>query len=193
MKKIAIFGSGKGSNAANLIKHLKDNNKIEIAVVISNISDAGIIQIAKSNNIPSIHIGKQEIYKQPENVLDKLSEFKIDYIILAGYLLLVPELIISKYKDKIINIHPSLLPKYGGKGMYGMNVHNAVIDNNETQSGITIHIVNQEYDKGKILFQAICPICKNDTPESLAKKIHELEYKYFPKVVIDYITSTSSF
>lgn len=187
MTKLAIFGSGRGTNAEKIIEYFKDNKTVEVSLIVANIADAGILNIAKNNQIPSLYLTKKELNENTDSVLQSLREKEIDYIILAGFLLLIPEKIIKTFENKIINIHPSLLPAYGGKGMYGSKVHEAVIDKNETQSGITIHLVNNEYDKGEILFQAICPINKNDDASLLAQKIHELEHKYFPKVIENYI------
>lgn len=188
-KKLAIFGSGRGSNAEKIITYFTDNNTIEVALVASNIADAGILSIAAAHKIPQVHISKKDLQENTSIVIELLKKHEIDYIILAGFLLLIPEALIAQYENKIINIHPSLLPAYGGKGMYGNHVHEAVILNKETQSGITIHLVNKEYDKGEILFQAICPVEENDDAQSLAQKVHVLEHRYFPKVIEHYILS----
>lgn len=189
MKKIAIFGSGKGSNAENLIQYFKENTSVKISLIVSNISNAGILSIAKHHQIPSVVLTRKQIANDVNALLELMKVHEIDFIILAGYLLLIPAELIDQYENKMINIHPALLPNYGGKGMYGMNVHHAIINNKETQSGISIHLVNREYDKGKILFQAVCPVLPNYDAALLANKIHDLEYKYFPKVVEDWIGS----
>ena len=179
---IAILASGSGTNAENIIKYFSKNSQIKIRCVITNKNDALVLDRAKKFNIPSICFQKKD-FDTPDLILKYLSDQAIDFIVLAGFLLKIPEAIISHYPTKIINIHPALLPKYGGKGMYGDNVHKAVIENKETQSGITIHYVNSEYDEGVIIFQATCSIEKSDTYETLASKIHELEYKYFPQII----------
>jgi phosphoribosylglycinamide formyltransferase 1 len=182
MNKIAIFASGSGTNAENIIKFCKENKKIEISIVFSNNKNAYVIQRAINHNIKYYVFSRPEFYSS-QNILKTLKEQKIDFIVLAGFLWLIPEYLIDTYPNKIINIHPALLPKYGGKGMYGMNVHKAVKENNEKETGITIHYVNKEYDKGDIIFQAKCEILPEDTPEAIAKKVHELEYMHFPKVI----------
>ncbi len=182
MNKIAIFASGSGTNAENLIKFFKENKKIEISFIFSNNKNAYVLERAKNHNI-KYHIFSRTEFYDNQNILRTLKENEIDFIVLAGFLWLIPEYLIDEYPNRIINIHPALLPKYGGKGMYGMNVHKAVAKNNETESGITIHFVNNEYDKGNIIFQAKCPISENDTPEDIAKKVHELEYEHFPVII----------
>jgi len=182
MNKIAIFASGSGTNAENLIKFFKENKKIEISLIFSNNKNAYVIERAKNHNIKPIIFSRTEFYNE-QKILEILSENNIDFIVLAGFLWLIPEYLIKAYSNKIINIHPALLPKYGGKGMYGMHVHKAVVENKETESGITIHYVNKDYDKGDIIFQAKCPVLKSDKPEDVAKKVHELEYAHFPEVI----------
>lgn len=182
MKKIAIFASGSGSNAENIIIFFAKNPKIGVDSVFSNVSDAFVLERAKKYNIPTFTFNRNEL-KQPEFVLAKMKERGIDFIVLAGFLWLMPDSIIQAFPNKIINIHPALLPAYGGKGMYGAKVHEAVIAAKEKKSGITIHYVNEHYDDGAIIFQATCEITPQDTPDTLAAKIHELEYKYFPEVI----------
>jgi len=184
MNKIALFASGSGSNAENIINFFKENKKIEISLVFSNNKNAGVIQRAVNLGVKR-HIFSRIDFYESEKVLDKLKNNDIDFIVLAGFLWLIPEYLIDAFPNKIINIHPALLPKYGGKGMYGMNVHKAVIENKDSESGITIHYVNKEYDKGNILFQAKCSVLPTDTPEDIAKKVHELEYLHFPEVIKD--------
>ncbi len=180
--RIAIFASGSGSNAENIIKYFSHNQKFIFPVILSNNPDAYIHQRAKNLKIPSLTLSKNE-FIEGIKVLEILNEYKIDCIVLAGFLLRVPQNIIEAFPNKIINIHPALLPKYGGKGMYGDRVHKAVIEAGETHSGITIHYVNENYDEGNIIFQAKCDVEPSDTPESLAAKVHALEYEYFPKVI----------
>lgn len=184
MKNIAIFASGSGTNAENIIKYFINNNNTRVTLILTNNKDAFVIERAKALNIPVFLFNKNDFSNNV--VLNKIYDFNIDFIVLAGFLLLIPDSIINAFNNKIINIHPALLPKYGGKGMYGENVHKAVIANNETESGITIHYVNKNYDEGDIIFQKKCSVNNNDTAESLAKKIHKLEHKYFP-IVIDKI------
>lgn len=185
IKHIAIFASGKGSNAEKIIDYFKNSTGIKISLVLSNKADAPVLEMAKSKNIMARSFSKAEL----ENgiVQDFLTSNHIDFVVLAGFLLKIPESLIKRYADKIINIHPSLLPKYGGKGMYGINVHKAVIENKERESGITIHLVNEEYDKGKILLQETCVVSENDNAEDLAKKIQELEHRFFASCIEQYI------
>jgi phosphoribosylglycinamide formyltransferase-1 len=186
--RLAIFASGNGSNAENIIKHFKKGEKAEIVLVFSNNKNAAVIPKAKSLNVPVFEFSKEDLH-QGNIVLEKLKEAKVDWIILAGFLLKFPENILKQYPNKVINIHPALLPKYGGKGMYGMNIHKAVVENKEIETGITIHYVNENYDEGKIIFQAQTKVSDTDTPEMVADKIHILEQKYFPKVIEKLITT----
>ncbi len=182
MNNIAIFASGSGSNAEQIIKHFKDSKTTKVELILCNKPDAFVLQRAENHNIKSITFTKNELC-QSSKVIDALTEHKIDYIVLAGFLLLMPANIVEKYNTKIINIHPALLPKFGGKGMYGENVHRAVIEAKESTSGITIHHVNQHFDEGDTIFQAEVAVCKEDTAETLAQKIHQLEHKYFPSII----------
>ncbi|MCD6112246.1 MAG: phosphoribosylglycinamide formyltransferase [Bacteroidales bacterium] len=179
---IAIFASGNGSNAENIINFFKDNNNVEIKIILTNNEYAYVIERAKRLNIPCFIFNKTEL-KNSNIVLNKLKEYDIDFIVLAGFLLKIPENILNVFPKKIINIHPALLPKYGGKGMYGKKVHDAVIASGDEYSGITIHYVNKNYDEGDIIFQKKCEVKNNDTPETLAKRVHSLEYNFFPKVI----------
>lgn len=181
-KSLVIFASGNGSNALNIIKYFEDHSQTTIAAVFCNKPEAKVIQRAENENIPVFVFNNDEL-QHTENVLKKLKHYQTDVIILAGFLLKIPENIIKNYKDNIINIHPALLPKYGGKGMYGMHVHKAVVEHKEKESGITIHYVNENYDEGSIIFQAKCSILPTDTPEDVASKVHDLEMLYFPKVI----------
>ncbi|MDY6801992.1 MAG: phosphoribosylglycinamide formyltransferase [Bacteroidota bacterium] len=182
MNKIAVFASGTGTNAENLIHYFKENKKIEISYLFSNNKNAYVVQRAKNHNI-KYHIFSRKEFYNTTNILQILQKNNIDFIILAGFLWLIPDYLVKNYPNRIVNIHPALLPKYGGKGMYGMNVHKAVLKNNEKETGITIHYVNNEYDNGDIIFQAKCPINNDDTAETIAKKVHALEYEHFPKIV----------
>lgn len=187
---IVIFASGSGTNAEQLIKHFSSNKTINVTGVLSNKTDAYVLERAKDHGIPS-QTFTNEAFQQPQ-FLSVLESFQPDFIILAGFLRKIPNYLLTYYQDKIINIHPSLLPRYGGKGMYGSHVHQAVIDHREKQSGITIHLVNENYDEGRILFQSSCEVAPDDTPDTLATKIHELEHRYFPGVVEDYIAEYAS-
>lgn len=182
MINIAILASGSGSNAERIITYFKNNKNINISFIITNKEDAYVRKRAELLQIPCLFFSNKQL-KSNHFLLSVLQENHIDWIILAGYLLLIPPEIIQAYTNKIVNIHPALLPNYGGQGLYGMNVHKAVISNKETESGISIHYVNEKYDEGNIIFQAKCNITETDDAESLAEKIHLLEYEYFPKVI----------
>jgi len=182
MKQIAIFASGAGSNAARIINHFRHSSSIKISLIVSNKPGAGVLAIAEKEQIPFIIIEKEQFFRGNAYV-DELKEKQIDFIVLAGFLWKVPTALIKAYKDSIINIHPALLPKYGGKGMYGRFVHEAVILAKETETGITIHYVDELYDHGRIIFQASCPVDATDTPETVAHKVHQLEYQHFPEII----------
>lgn len=182
MNNIAIFASGSGTNAENLIRFFRTNPKGRVKLVLTNRSDAGVIEKAERLDVEVVVFDREGLY-QKGTVLQFLKNHQIDFIVLAGFLWLVPDKILKAYENKIVNIHPALLPKYGGKGMYGRFVHEAVIGAGERKSGITIHRVNQHYDEGDILFQVTCSLDRGETPESLASKIHQLEYEHYPRVV----------
>jgi formyltetrahydrofolate-dependent phosphoribosylglycinamide formyltransferase len=184
---IAVFASGAGSNARAIINHFKNSAAVKIALIVSNKPEAGVLKIAEKENIPSLIIEKEKFFRGNAYV-DELKEKGIDFIILAGFLWKVPSALIKAYPNKIVNIHPALLPKYGGKGMYGAHVHEAVIANKEPESGITIHYVDELYDHGSIILQAKCDVAENDTPESLAGKIHVLEHKHYPTAIETLLT-----
>lgn len=186
MKNIAIFASGSGTNAEKIMDYFRDHTHARVCLLLSNKKDAYALTRAEKFDVPWYVFSREEFYES-DIVIDMLRANKIDLIVLAGFLWLVPVELIRAFPGKIINIHPALLPKYGGKGMYGMRVHEAVINSGDKESGITIHYVNENYDKGKIIFQGKCRITPEDNPESLAAKIHQLEYKYFPKVIEDLI------
>jgi len=186
MKNIAIFASGSGTNAQRIIEYFTVNNEINICRIYSNTKDAFVLTRAENLKIPTLTFNRDAFYNS-DIVFNCLADDKTDFIVLAGFLWLVPHNILRQFNNSIINIHPALLPKYGGKGMYGSKVHEAVIDNKETESGITIHFVNDKYDDGQIIFQARCKLENGETPDSLAKKIHELEYKHFPEVIEEQI------
>jgi phosphoribosylglycinamide formyltransferase-1 len=182
MTHLAIFASGAGSNAENLIRHFENHARIHISLVLSNCHDAPVLQRAEKLGVPTCVFDKTGFY-HTNTVLQKLQDYHIDYIVLAGFLWLVPGNLLAAFPQRIINIHPALLPKYGGKGMYGMRVHRAVAANADKETGITIHRIDAEYDRGEILFQARCAVLPHDTPETIAAKVHELEYRYFPEIV----------
>lgn len=182
MKNIAIFASGNGTNCANIIRYFNKSDNIRVAMVITNNPKAKVIERAKEYNTKTFILSKEKI-NDSSILLPMLHDSSIDLIVLAGFMLLIPNFLTEAYKHKIINIHPSLLPKYGGKGMYGMHVHEAVKANGETESGITIHYVSNEYDKGEIIEQHSTPLTPDDTPKEIATKIHKLEYKYLPLAI----------
>lgn len=182
MKNIAIFASGEGTNAQNIINYFAESENVKIALIVSNKPTANVLNRAKNANIPTLLIDRKVFYDTDETI-EKLKSAKIDFIILAGFLWLIPEILIKAFPNKIINIHPALLPKFGGKGMYGMNVHKAIIESKEKESGITIHFVDEKYDEGKIISQHKCKVEENDTSEMVAQKIHQLEYEFFPKAI----------
>lgn len=184
--KIAILASGSGSNAENIIKYFSGRDDVEFPLIISNKADAYVHKRAEQLGIKSYTLSREEI-KTPSLLIELLRKYDINLIVLAGYLLKIPAELINEYPGKIINIHPALLPKFGGKGMYGDFVHEAVINSGEKFSGITIHLVNENYDEGEHLFQAKCDIVTGETAQSLASKVHELEYLHFPAEVDRYI------
>ncbi len=182
MKNIALFASGNGTNVQQIAEYFKENKTILVSCVVVNRKKIFVIERAKKLGLECFYFNREDFYSS-DKVLNLLKQRNIDYIILAGFLWLIPQNILSAYQQKIINIHPALLPKYGGKGMFGHNVHEAVIKNHEKESGITIHYVNQEYDKGDIIFQTKCKLTPEDTPDTLAEKIHLLEKEYFPQII----------
>lgn len=188
MKRIAIFASGNGSNAENIIKHFQEKDRgAEVALVICNRREAGVYERANRLKVPIIHKPKCEI-NQAEGMLEVLKEYDIDFIVLAGFMLMVPDFLLEAYPKRIVNIHPSLLPKYGGKGMHGHHVHEAVVAAGEKESGITIHYVNEFCDEGEVIFQAKTPVLPEDSAEDVETKIHQLEKQYFP-VIIEEVVS----
>ncbi|MEN8157979.1 MAG: phosphoribosylglycinamide formyltransferase [Bacteroidota bacterium] len=182
MKRIAIFASGSGTNAENMVRYFRTRPGARVELVLTNRPGAGVISRAESVDVETVVFNREQFYGTDEiEVL--LRERAIDFIVLAGFLWLVPSRLLETYHGRMVNIHPALLPKYGGKGMFGDHVHRAVIASGDTESGITIHYVNKAYDQGDIIFQATCAVEPDDTPDSLASRIHALEYKHFPKVV----------
>lgn len=190
MKNIAIFASGTGTNAKKIIEHFENSPIARVALIVSNKPGAGVLEIAKTNKIPTLIIEKERFFSG-DAYLPVLAEKKIDFIVLAGFLWKVPAILVAGFLQKIINIHPSLLPKYGGKGMYGLKVHEAVISAGDRESGISIHFVNEIYDDGTIIFQVSCKVEKNDTPETLAEKIHVLEHENYPRVIESLLSQTN--
>jgi phosphoribosylglycinamide formyltransferase 1 len=180
VKKIAVFASGSGTNAQNIFHYFSGNKKIMADSLWSNKPDAYALTRAASLGIDTFVFNRKQFYETDE-VVQKLKNREIDLIVLAGFLWLVPDNLTGVFP--VVNIHPALLPKYGGKGMYGMRVHQAVVENKDAETGISIHFVNQNYDEGEVIFQAKCTVTPQDTPESVAQKVHELEYKYFPVVI----------
>lgn len=187
IKKIAIFASGAGSNARKLIEYFgtqafPKHSSIQVSLIVSNKKTAGVLNIAAEYQVPTLIIEKQPFF-EGDGYVSALKDVEIDFIVLAGFLWKVPEALIKAFPHKIVNIHPALLPKYGGKGMYGNFVHEAVIANKETESGITIHYVDEQYDHGAHLFQATCPVLPEDTADTLANRIHALEHKHYAEEV----------
>jgi phosphoribosylglycinamide formyltransferase 1 len=181
MESIVIFASGAGTNAAAIISYFKKNRKARVSLIVSNKPEAGVLEIAKREEIPFLIINKKTFNEKL--LIEQLHDYQPSLIVLAGFLWKIPETLVREYPDRIINIHPALLPGYGGKGMYGHKVHEAVIGAKETESGITIHYVNEVYDEGNIILQARCPVRDNDHPDELAKRIHRLEHFYYPRVI----------
>jgi len=182
MKTIVIFASGSGSNAENICNYFNLNKKVRVNLILTNNKNAFVLERAKKLNISTVIFNREE-FSYSDKILQTLKENKTDIIVLAGFLWLIPKNLIDAFKGKIINIHPALLPNYGGKGMFGNNIHKAVIANKEKESGITIHYVDENYDEGKIILQAKCEITEKDNYETLANKIHKLEFEYFPKAI----------
>ena len=182
MKKLAIFGSGAGSNAKNICDYFSGSTDVKVVFICTNNKNAFIVRRAEKLNIPIVYTTKNALAGFSD-IHKALQDYRVDYIILAGFLLRIPFKMVESYPKRIINIHPSLLPKYGGGGMYGGNVHRAVLENKETESGITIHFVNKNYDEGEVILQKKCDVSIHETIEGLEKKIHNLEFEYFPKTI----------
>ena len=181
-QKIAIFASGSGSNALKIIEYFEERADISIALIVTNKGDSGVLNHASAHRIPSLLITRQ-LLDDEDYILGQMKSFGIDFIVLAGFLLLVPAYLVERFRKKMINIHPALLPKYGGPGMYGSNVHKAVKAANETESGITIHFVNSKYDEGGIIYQHSVKLSPDDTPEAIAKRVLKIEHAYFAPVI----------
>jgi len=191
MKNIAIFASGSGTNAQNIADYFYASDKVRISLIISNKADAFVLVRAKKLSIPSMVFNRKDFY-ETDSILDVMHKNEIDIIVLAGFLWLIPDNLLKAFPRRIINIHPALLPKYGGKGMYGERVHQAVIQSGDTRTGITIHYVNDLYDEGEIIFQDSFEIQPGDSAESIAQKVHALEYKHFPRVIEEVVLSIDS-
>ncbi len=187
-KCIAIFASGTGTNAKKIIEHFSQHPFIKVELIVCNKPTAGVLDIATANQIGALLIEKEK-FSIGNGYADELKEARINFIVLAGFLWKIPQTLIEAYRNRIINIHPALLPKFGGKGMYGAKVHEAVIAAGETESGITIHYVDEHYDNGDVIFQARCPVFKYATPESLAERIHKLEHEHYPQVIEKIVSS----
>ncbi len=180
--KIAVFASGSGSNMENIFNYFKANNRVEIACLLSNKPDAYVLERAKKFDVDFLVFNRQN-FDNSDIILGYLRQHNVNFIVLAGFLWLIPEYLINEFPKRIINIHPALLPKYGGKGMYGNNVHRAVKENSEEETGITIHYVNSKYDEGEYIYQKSVRIDKTDDVDDIAQKVHALEYEYFPKII----------
>ena len=189
-KRIAIFASGEGSNAEKLIKHFKDNPRIHVELIVTNSSKAGVLKIAEKNGI-AYSVINRSLLTNNSYMTSLLNLYDIDFIVLAGFLLLMPPFLVKMYDQRMINIHPALLPRHGGKGMFGHNVHQAVISSGETESGVTIHYVNESYDKGKIIYQEKVKVDRRDTAEKLAKKIQDVEHRVLPEITEKLISEMS--
>lgn len=183
---VAVFISGAGTNARNIIQYFRNHERIDISLIISNKADSGALQISRDTGVPFYIMTREEFYDK-NKIIEILHAHKVQSVVLAGFLWLVPANLIRLYPNRMINIHPALLPKYGGKGMYGMRVHQAVKAAGDTSTGITIHLVNEEYDKGRVLLQKSVEVESSDTPEAIAQKVHQLEYDFFPKVIEEHL------
>lgn len=181
MKKIAILASGEGTNAERIIRYFTGHPKVKVVVVITNRAESGVIRRAENLQIPVEYLPASAFKEGQASKM--LRHYKTDFVVLAGFLLRIPDDMLAEYPDRIVNIHPSLLPKFGGKGMYGSRVHEAVLKAGEKESGITIHYINEHYDEGAIILQTQCPVMDEDTPDTLAGRVHQLEYEHYPKVI----------
>jgi phosphoribosylglycinamide formyltransferase-1 len=186
MKRIAIFASGSGSNAEKIATYFQEHPLARVTLILTNNPEAGVIKRARKLHIPVVIFDRKTFYDS-ERILELLKNDQVDFIVLAGFMMLIPDFLVNAYRHKMINIHPALLPKYGGKGMYGHFVHEAVVAAKETQSGITIHYVNEHYDEGNIIFQTTCEVLPSDTADDVADKIHVLEHFHFPRVIEEVI------
>lgn len=188
MKNIAILASGEGTNAERIIHYFATHPVVKVAVVVTNKADAGVIRRAESLGV-AVEVLPASAFREGR-ATEILRQYNTDFVVLAGFLLRIPDDMLTAFPQRIVNIHPSLLPKYGGKGMYGSRVHEAVLSAGEIESGITIHYINERYDEGGIILQAHCPVMPDDTPDSLATRVHQLEYEHYPKVVEKLLLAT---
>lgn len=182
MKNIAIFASGSGTNAENITRYFSNSKTVNVAVVLSNNKNVGVHDRVNKLGIPSFVLSREE-FVEGTPVLARLAEYQVDLIVLAGFMNKISDALLKAFPGKIINIHPALLPKHGGKGMFGMHVHEAVVAAGEKESGITIHYINEHYDEGAIIFQTTCPVFPEDTAEDVAEKVHALEYTFYPRII----------
>ncbi len=182
MKRIAIFASGSGSNAQRIMEHFKRNKEMEVALVLCNKPDAYVLQRADNFEVPTHVFTKEELY-HTNSIDNLLKNLEIDLIVLAGFMWLIPERLIHAYPKRMVNIHPALLPKFGGEGMYGQKVHEAVLQSGDAETGISVHYINKNFDEGEIIYQSRCPVDKNDDAEKLAYKVHQLEHLHYPKII----------
>lgn len=183
MKRIAIFASGGGTNAEAIMTFFENSTSAEVVVLLSNRRSAYALERARNHGVPAVSFARETLYNTPNEIVDILHRYQVDLIVLAGFMCFVPTEITKGWQGRIVNIHPALLPKFGGQGMYGERVHQAVVEAGEDVSGITIHYVNEEYDQGAVIFQASCPVLTSDTPEDVAAKIHQLEQTHYPRVI----------
>ena len=187
MKNLAVFASGSGTNAEKIFERFHEHPSVRVASLLTNNPSAGVIARAARFKVP-VEVFDKSILTKTDDIVKTLQYQQVDWIALAGFMLMVPQNLIDAFPNRMVNIHPALLPAYGGKGMYGMHVHRAVIEAGEPASGITVHYVNERYDEGAIIFQASCPIQPNDTAETLAEKVHQLEHRYYPQIIEELIT-----
>ncbi len=189
-KKLALFASGAGSNVRRIHEHFLDRTDVVVSLLVCNKPEAPVVAFAREQDIPVRMITREDL-SDPGPIVRELQDLNIDLIVLAGFLWKIPALVIQAFPDRILNLHPALLPLYGGKGMYGIRVHEAVLQASEKESGITIHLVNEDYDKGRILFQAKCPVLAGDTARDLADRIHQLEHQHLPLIIDRYLSNIS--
>ena len=187
MKRIAIFASGSGSNAEKICEYFSNRTDVEVSLILTNNPQAGVIQRARKLHIPVVVFDRKTFY-ETNRILNLLQNDGVDFIVLAGFMMLIPEFLVKGYPDRMVNIHPALLPKHGGKGMYGHFVHEAVVEAKDKQSGITIHFVNEHYDEGNIIFQATCDVLETDSPDDVALKVQALEHLHYPRVIDEVVT-----
>lgn len=190
-KKLAIFASGTGTNADSIARHFSENDRVDVSLIVTNRAEAGVIKVAEKHDVPSVFIPKDDLQDE-EMILNLLSEYQIDYIILAGWLLLIPAYLIKEFDGRILNIHPALLPKHGGKGMYGSNVHKAVKASGDSESGITIHLVNEKYDEGAVVEQFSVGVSPQDSADQIESMVRKLELAHYPQVIEKFIFSSKS-